>query len=243
VSRTPKPNRSRYRSLLLALGVLLLACEGPRGASPLPEPPAIDGSRIGVGNSLAPASVPADVELVGDTASASPGATLRVTNLDTTDDPVTTTVAENGRFSVLVSVSPGDELRFEAFRGEFRSDPVELVVESTLSPAPRHDCVALTPGYLVEFDAGSAESLTIANQCDAPLVVQNPRARLGLPDFELTTPELPVTIDPRRTASLRFSFDPQQPAPLEDVFFVDLDLNGEVLRYPVGLAPLERDAR
>ena len=68
---------SRLSKLLIAFGLLSIACEGPRGASPLPEPPAIDGSRIGVGNGIAPVSVPTDIEFVGERASASPGAVLR----------------------------------------------------------------------------------------------------------------------------------------------------------------------
>jgi hypothetical protein len=230
---------SRLSKLLIAFGLLSIACEGPRGASPLPEPPAIDGSRIGVGNSIVPASVPVDIEIVGERASASPGATLRVTNLDTTDDPVTTTVSDDGRFSVVVSVSPGDELRFEAFRGEYRSDPVDLVSDDALSPAPRHDCITLTPGYLVEFDGSTAESLFIDNQCDSPAVVQDPRFRLDLPDFALTTAGLPITVEPGRSTSLRFSFDPQAAGVREDVFFTDIEVNGEVLRYPIGLSSVE----
>jgi hypothetical protein len=229
---------SRLSKLLIAFGLLSIACEGPRGASPLPEPPAIDGSRIGVENSIVPVSFPADIEIVGERDSASPGATLRVTNLDTTDDPVTTTVTDDGRFSVLVTVTPGDELRFEAFRAEYRSDPVDLVFDDGPLPAPRHDCITLTPGYLVEFDGSTAESLFIDNQCDSPAVVQDPRFRLGLSDFELTT-ALPVTIEPSRSTSLRFSFDPQAAGIREDVFFTDIDVNGEVLRYPVGLSSVE----
>jgi hypothetical protein len=229
----------RLSKLLLSFGLLSLACEGPRGASPLPEPPAIDGSRIGYGPALAPASLPADVELIGDLASASPGSTLRVTNLDTTDEPVTTTVTDDGRFSIMVSVSPGDELRFEAFRGEFRSEPVDRIANSQeLAPAPRHDCIALTPGYVVEFDGSTAESLFIDNQCDAPAVVQAPRFRLGLPDFAPTT-ALPVTIEPGRSASLRFSYTPQSAEAPEDIFFVDIDVNGDALRYPIGLSSSE----
>ena len=231
---------SRLSKLLLVLGFLSLACEGPRGASPLPEPPAIDGSRIGFGNSIAPAAVPADIELVGDGASASPGSTLRVTNLDTTDEPVTTTVTDEGRFSILVSVSPGDELRFEAFRGELRSDPVDLIIDSSgLTPGPRHGCIAFTPGYAVEFDGSTAESLFIDNQCGAPAVVQDPRFRLALPDFALSTPALPVTVAPGRSASLRFGFEPQAAGIREDVFFADIDVDGEVLRYPIGLSSVE----
>jgi hypothetical protein len=230
---------SRLSKLLIAFGLLSIACEGPRGASPLPEPPAIDGSRIGVGNGVAPASVPSDIEFVGERASASPGAVLRITNLDTTDDPVTTAVADDGSFSALVSVSPGDELRFEAFRAEYRSDPVDLVFTDALSPAPRHDCIALTPGYLVEFDGSTAESLFIDNQCDSPAVVQDPRFRLDLPDFALTTAALPVTIEPGRSTSLRFSFDPQAAGLREDVFFTDIEVNSEVLRYPIGLSSVE----
>lgn len=230
---------SRLSKLLVAFGFLSIACEGPRGASPLPEPPAIDGSRIAVGSSITPVSVPADIEIVGERASASPGALLRVTNLDTTDDPVTTTVTDDGRFSVVVSVAPGDELRFEAFRAEYRSDPVDLVSGDALSPAPRHDCIVLTPGYIVEFDGSTAESLFIDNQCDSPAVLQDPRFRLDLPDFALTTAGLPVTIEPGRSTSLRFSFDPQAAGAREDIFFTDIEVNGEVLRYPIGLSSVE----
>ncbi len=229
---------SRLSKLLIAFGLLSLACEGRAARRPA-RTPSIDGSKIGIGNSIMPVSVPADVELSGDRASASPGAILRVTNLDTTDEPVTTTVADNGSFSILVSVTPGDELRFEAFRGEYRSDPVDVIIDSELTPAPRHDCVALTPGYLLEFDGSTAESLFIDNQCDSPAVIQDPRFRLGLPDFALTTAPLPVTIEPGRSTSLRFSFDPQAAGAREDIFFTDIEVNGEVLRYPLGLSSVE----
>jgi hypothetical protein len=215
------------------------ACGSEWTATPLPEPPALDGSRIRRPD-ITTAFV-GTVWIAGDAKSASAGATLRVTNLDSTDDPVTTTVASDGSFTIEVVAETGDEVRIDAVTRHGRSEPVDLIVDDELTPSPRHDCVRLVPKFSVEFLEGSrAEELTVHNLCDLEIALADPRARLGLEEFTLES-ELPLTIPAGESAALEYGFAAGSPGESEDVFFIDIEVDGELIRYPLTLyAPEER---
>jgi hypothetical protein len=151
------------------------------------------------------------------------------------DDPETTTVDSDGSFSLEVLAEPGDELRVDAVNRHGRSEPIDLIVEDELIPSPRHDCIRLAPEFSLEFREGSrAEELTVHNLCDLEVALTDPRARLALEDFSLES-ELPLTIAAGESAALEFEFAESSPDAREDVFFVDIEVDGELIRYPVTL--------
>jgi hypothetical protein len=224
----------------VAIGLLAAtACSSDWTATPLPEPPALDGSRIRRPDITI--TFTGSIWIEGDAQSASAGATLRVTNLDSTDDPATITVANDGSFSLEVLAEPGDELRIDAVNRHGRSEPIDLIVDDELVPSPRHDCVRLAPKFSLEFRDGSrAEELTVHNLCAQEVALTDPRARLELADFTLES-ELPLTIATGESAALEFEFAESSPDAREDVFFIDIEVDGEPIRYPVTLyAPEER---
>ena len=238
--REQKHRISLSKFFALATGLLAAtACGSKWTATPLPEPPAVDGSRIHRPD-LATAFA-GSISVEGDSRSASAGATLRVTNLDSTDDPVTTTVASDGSFVLEVLAEEGDEIRIDAVTREGRSEPVDLLVDDELMPSPRHDCVRLVPEFSVEFRDGSrTEELMVHNLCDLEVALANPRTRLGLAAFTLES-DLPLTIPAGESAALEFGFAEASPGAREDVFFIDIEVDDELFRYPVTLyAPEER---
>jgi hypothetical protein len=226
-------------SFAIVIGLLAAtACGSDWTATPLPEPPALDGSRIRRPDITI--AVTGTIWIEGDPHSASVGATLRVTNLDTTDEPATTTVASDGSFSIEVPAEPGNEIRIDAVSRHGRSEPIDLIVDSELIPSPRHDCVRLSPEFSLEFREGSrAEELTVHNLCDQEVALADPRARLALEDFTLES-ELPLTIPAGESTALEFEFTESSPDARENVFFVNIEVDGELIRYPITLYAPER---
>jgi hypothetical protein len=241
VARLRQPSSaSAPRRLVLGLSLLgLVACDANWTATPLPEPPALDGERIHTPE-IMPAAA-GELTIIGDPSSVSAGATLRILNLDTTDAPFTSRVEGDGSFELQVSADAGDELRIEAFNENGRSGPLDyLALQDGLVPSPRHDCVRLIPETTLEFGSSpDSADLVVQNRCDDELVLDNPRARLELPDFRLQS-ELPQTLAPNGSAALEFEFLEESAEAREDVFFVDIEVLGEVIRYPVTLSAPER---
>lgn len=233
--RISLPNLFAVVSGLLAA----TACGSEWTATPLPEPPALDGSRIRRPDITT--AFAGSIWIEGDARSASAGATLRVTNLDSTDAPETTTVASDGSFSLEVLAEPGDEVRIDAVNRHGRSEPIDLIVDDDLIPSPRHDCIRLAPEFSLEFREGSgSEKLTVYNLCDLEVALTDPRARLALENFTLES-ELPLTLPAGESAALEFEFAESSPDAREDVFFIDIEVDAELIRYPVTLyAPEER---
>jgi hypothetical protein len=230
--------RAHSRSWLLALVSLLGAgaCSGPRGATPLPEPPALDPARIGIPE-LVTVAFPS-IPLSGSKGAAPANAVVRVTNLDSMGDPVATSADGNGAFTIVVGGVPGNELRLQALLDGERSPPVDLVYSggspATLTASPRHACVALTPGFELSFDAAGTQSLELASSCAGSLTVSNPRLRRGSAAFTLSTP-LPLDVAPSSEAMLNVESSATPGSGEEDALFLDLDVAGDVLRYPVTL--------
>jgi hypothetical protein len=205
------------------------------GATPMPEPPSIDGGRIGpapVG--VIALSEPHQVPIAGQPGAVTPGATLRAINLDRDVPVVSATVAADGSFSSSVLASNGDELRLQALLGGMRSAPADFLYTSMggdqLTPSPRFACLALSPGYDLDVPASGSARLHIENACDGAVTVTNPRFRSG-GRFTVDTP-LPLDIPAGGEGAL----DVRLTSPgAEDVLFLDLTQGTQTLRYPVGL--------
>jgi hypothetical protein len=228
-------NRSlaRRTSLLLsAVSIAVLAaCGAPRGATPMPEPPALDPSHL---DSVSPLVNPeSTVTIAGEAQAATPHATVRVTDLDRQDAPVATTAADNGSFTLVIPAAQTDELRLELLLQTQRSVPYDFIASAVRTPSARHACVELSPGLSVDVSAN--QSLVITNHCASSLEVANPRLRLGLPQFALPS-NLPVTLSTEQSTTIALGYTPVGDA-AEDILFLDLTLSGQTFRYPIGLFP------
>jgi hypothetical protein len=217
--------------------VCALGCSGPRDATPLPEPPALNPDKIGISVGLIPAS---DTIWISAEASAAPAnAIVRVTNLESNGPAVATTATSSGAFQIQVPGGVGDELRFQVLVGEQRSAPVDLIYENgtpnAFTKSPRYACVSLSPGFELLFPSAGSQDLTLRSACSGTLVVSNPRQRRPTAAFSLST-TLPLDVSAGGTGSLSVAFSGAVGAELEDTLFVDLTSDGTTLRYPITLA-------
>jgi hypothetical protein len=216
-------------------GVALLCACGPSVATPMPEPPSLDGGRIALAPGVVPLSEPHPVAIEGAPGAATPGALVRALDLDDTGPAVTAQAGADGAFTLTLYASDGDELRLQAVSAGVRSEPVDLLHPDggSLTPSPRHACVALAPGLELPFSAELVE-LRIENQCSESITLDNPRLRLDNGEFELAT-ALPLSVPAGGEATLAVRRLLAPPPAREDVLFVDVDLGGLVIRYPIGL--------
>jgi len=208
----------------------------------MPEPPAFDLS--GVNHGVTPVVNPVDptVHDLPALAGAVPGgAVVRITNLDTPDAVFATNAAKDGSFLATIIAGDGQELRFEWVNGAERSQPADaLFVQPapsgafTLTPSPRFDCLRLSGGFVLAFNGAAQASVTLKNACSGELTLDNPRTRLALPDFTLTS-ELPLSLAAGQSAKLSETFARGAPGLREDVLFVDVTNAGTTLRYPITL--------
>ncbi|MEY4548265.1 MAG: hypothetical protein RL685_4460 [Pseudomonadota bacterium] len=228
----------RGGALLCALG--LVACgPQPQGATPMPEPPSIDGSLIGPSLAPGPISVlsdPQPVRLAGRAGAATPLAQVQALNLDGAQPPVSVAAGADGSFQLTVLASSGDELRFQVRQGGERSAPVDFIYSydsgDVLTASPRHACVALLPGFELELATARA-SVRFQNDCAAPIQLAAPRFRAGA-DFALLTP-LPQVVAAGESLAVELELRNPPPPPREDVWFVDVTLGSTLLRYPIGV--------
>jgi len=208
----------------------------------MPEPPAFDLS--GVNQGITPAVNPNDprVHYLPALAATVPGgAVVRITNLDTPDPVFATNAAKDGSFLAAIMASDGQELRFEWVDGAERSQPADaLFVQPlptgaiTITPSPRFDCLTLSPGFALAFSGAAQASVTLKNGCAGDLTLDNPRTRLALPDFTLTS-ALPLRVAAGQSAKLSVTFARGAAGLREDVLFVDVTTAGTTLRYPITL--------
>lgn len=230
-------------SWLVSIGVLVSACGSPGATTPMPEPLSLDPSQVTEPAAIvSEASYPSPTNFSGASRAAPPSAMLRVTNLDRNDPTVATTTQADGSFTLAVVVDVGNELRFQAVVNGVRLEPVDTRFEAdhTLTPVLRPACIELDPGYALDLGKVAATGeLGIKNACADAIIVDNPRFRLGLADFALST-TLPVTLDSGKNAALTVTFAPTATGQREDVLFVDITERGTPVRYPftlVGGAP------
>lgn len=227
---------------------------GPQVATPMPEPPSIDGGKIGPDDiGVVALSEPHPLPIRGEAGAVTPGSIVRVLNLDETSAAVSAQADADGAFQLTVMVSSGDELRIQAVQGSVRSEPVDfihggLASVDALVPSPRHPCVVLQPGLELRFadlELRSAElgprPLRVLNDCADPLSLADPRFRLDAGEFDLDS-ELPLTVAPASEATLDISLLQLPPPAREDVLFIDLSVGGETIRYPIGLYAPDLDA-
>jgi hypothetical protein len=244
--------RSSASALALAIVCSLAAtwC-GPQVATPLPEPPSIDGRKIGPDlDVITVLSEPHPLSIVGEVGAVTPGSVVRVLNLDETSAAVSAQAGADGAFEITVMVSSGDELRFQAVQGNVRSEPVDfihggLAAAAALTPSPRHACVVLQPGLELRYDELGPRPLRVLNDCAEPLSLAAPRFRLGEGEFEIdleSESQLPLVVPPGSEATLDISLLELPPPAREDVLFIDFSVGGETIRYPIGLyAPAPTD--
>jgi hypothetical protein len=231
--------RGLHRIWLVALvsALCALGCSGPRDATPLPEPPALNPDRIGITVGLIPATTTIWITAAPNAAPAN--ALVRVTNLESTGPTISTTAMANGSFEIRVPGEVGDELRFQALVGAERSPPIDLIyvneAPTGFRMSARHSCVSLSPGFELLFASAGSQELTLRSTCAGTLSVANPRQRRPLAAFSLET-ALPLDVSAGGTGSLSVAFSGATAAEVEDTLFVDVTNDGVTLRYPITLA-------
>jgi hypothetical protein len=228
-------------------GVWLLASAcGPGVATPMPEPPTVfDLTTVGPPRDLVTVSTgkEPDAKTIRVYDDRLPTySTVRVTNLDRSDPTVAVDVPEGRGADLIVSVTDGEELRFEAVTGELRSEPADAIfvlddpVSGTfhLAPAQRFACLKLEPGYRLELTGATRATLSLENGCARPITLDNARSRLALPDFTLDA-ALPIEVPAAASTELTIELAATAPGVREDVLFVDVTLDDTTLRYPFTL--------
>jgi hypothetical protein len=209
----------------------------------MPEPPTFDLSGLNMG--AISVTIPADPHvLVIDAGSGNVpnGAAVRVTNLDDMSPVAAGTGNGKGGFEVALLVTDGQELRFEWANGAERSEPADAIITRpdpegptfSLTPSPRFDCLKLTPGHVLDFGAAAQATFSIKNGCRDAITLANPRTRLGLADFSLSS-QLPPELAAGKSTSLSVDFTRGAAGLREDVLFVDVTLADTTIRYPVTL--------
>lgn len=222
------------RVLAAVTALLLLACSSPRGATPMPEPLSIDPNRF---PNIVVANSDRFVEAIsGDTGAAPSRALVRLTNLDSASDSLTTVADAQGRFYLDLGelVRTGDELRLQAVRDGERGPPLDLQTDPFVAPSERHGCVGVFPGSELVFTAARAE-LEFTNLCVSDVSIANARTRLGAAEFRGVAPELPLVLQPNESARVEVLLDLESGAELEEILFLDVTAEGRALRYPVTL--------
>lgn len=245
----PALTRDRVLLAMLATSLWFAGGCGPGAATPMPEPPAfaptpLDITLVGPPHTvIVPTAEGTAQELDGEPGAAPGSAEVRVTNLDGTDEAYATTAFADGHFSITLPVKFGDELRFEWLLGAQRSNPVDaLYLQDTngsfrLQASPRFDCVALKPGFVLDFGAAQNDtlSLQVQNQCPTELSIDSHSLRRNLPDFSCST-ATPLTFAPGTSASLDISLARSSNTAVEDTLFFNLTQGGTTIRYPVTLS-------
>jgi len=204
----------------------------------MPEPPSIDGGRIGPGPmDISTLSEPHLVPIAGKPGAATAGSVVRVLNLDLQLPAVSARAAADGSFATSVLASAGNELRFEALSEGRRSAPADFIYTSNagdqLTPSPRHDCLTLSPGFDLEVPASGVATLRLSNECADAITLATPRFR-SAGAFELATP-LPLLVAAGGEGQLELRLSAATPGAAEDVLFLDVTLATRTLRYPIGL--------
>ncbi len=230
------PNFSCLRALAVIFVTAGVVACGPGAATPMPEPPSIDVSRVGSGEEVYPLTGPAPLHLVGDVGAAPPHATVRVLNLDDMREAVATTADVDGRFSLEIIATAGDELRFEARTSGGFAEPVDAQVKDDLSgviPSQRPECFVLETGDALEVTAGATAAVRFRNECAGEVTLDDVRLRLDTAgfSFDATTP---LNVAPGASATVDVGLTPGA-MPAQDVLFLDVVIDGMAERYPVSL--------
>jgi hypothetical protein len=217
--------------LVVALAQLACAC-GPRDATPVPEPPALQADKLIAPTSVASITSTA-IEITAEAGAASPGALVEFTNLDTTDLPVVTTVRADGSFSVRIL--PVGELRAVVIAGARRSKPLDFsFVGPAIVTTERPACLVVTPGLVTGARAGTTTRFTFTNSCSGPVTLSNVRTRLNPSQL---TPELAASpsIAAGSSADISIALTANVAPTEDDVVFVDAAVEGVTVRYPLSV--------
>lgn len=242
-SSRARPTLASFALLTAGVWLTASAC-GPGVATPMPEPPTVF-DLSGFTDPTVAAKTPLDNRvLVIQTARGNvpSGATVRVTNLDTTDAVVAGPGTEQGGFEIALIVTDGQELRFEWVNGTEHSAPADAIIsrpdpmgeEFHLALAPRFSCLRLSPGFTLDFAGTTHATLGIENGCTDEVQLSNPRSRLTLTDFALPA-TVPAPILPGQSTEISVDFTRAAAGLREDVLFVDVTLGGTTIRYPITL--------
>jgi len=238
--------KPRALAMLVSIVLTSTACSGPRDATPMPEPPSMDLSKLGPGvrgdggAEVTPSTTAISLVLRGEPGFAPPRSELLVTHLDGGTAPTAISIREDGSFEDTVYGDYGDEFRFQLVVNDRRGEPVDAfyLVPATgqpyFSPSIRHDCVSLRPGFEVTFEDMGVSPLALDNDCGGEVTVANARSRTGAAGSRTSTP-LPLAVPAGGSATLSLQYQGSAFGSSEDTLFFDVTLDGRAIRYPITL--------
>lgn len=228
-----QPPRSHVVSRACLTGALAFA--NACSATPVPEPPDLQPD-VHLFNTEGAADTIASgygAELHGDAGAACPSCSLRITDIDTQQPTVTTTVAADGSFRVMVpGLAEGHWLRIEtlaADRGATTLDVVFTAVGVTVPELP--NCIRATPQVELTFSgSGAAQTrqIQLTNSCSSVITVTNAHLRLGSRGYQ--TIAVPTSIDPGAQASITVDGAAASGIAVEDHLVFDATLGGQAFR-------------
>jgi len=142
----------------------------------------------------------------------------------------------------VLTVLDGQELRFEWTEAQQSSAPADAIIHRPdpasrvfqLETSARFDCLQLTPGFVLDLGQAARATLSVKNGCGQAVSLANPRTRLGVADFALST-TLPIDVAAGDSRQLSVDFTRGAQGLREDVLFVDVTQAATTLRYPITL--------
>jgi hypothetical protein len=197
---------------VLAAVLALTACVG----TPQPNPPALDGDRLAAGNQRGSA-----IDIVGAPGAVQPPeATVWVTPLDTTADPVEVAPQSDGSF--LVGVERGTH-RLAPRLGDARGEGVDVEADVGLSIVrPAATCLIVpreVEATSTSLGGASELAVTIANDCAVDVDVVSATMRRAS-DFEIV--EAPTRILAGTSGLVRVRFAPSAEGLREEIALVQV---------------------
>lgn len=215
---------------VVALAVLALSC-GPRDATPVPEPPALQGDKLTVPSTLLTSDQP--IPLSAAAGAAPPGAVVEFTDLDTTDLPVATTAAQDGSFTI--PILPTGEQRAVVIVGAQRSKPFDFRLGAgRVTPSQRPACLSINPALVTSVARGETARFTFANSCTGAVSLANLRTRRMLAGFNAQLAPNP-DIASGASADVLVAVNASVAATDEEVAFVDVAVEGQTIRYALSV--------
>lgn len=201
----------RLSSLIIA-ALVLAGCVG----TPQPNPPSIDGARLGAGTQRGTM-----IDIVGAVGAVEPaGATVRVTPLDSIEDPRDVLVAEDGSFSVTVERGVHRlEPRLDDRRGPVVDVAVDLGLAIVRPLSPCFEVPEVQEAAATRVGEASELEVVLVNGCASEALLAGAAMRRAS-DFEVV--EAPARIEPGARSSVRVRFTPSAEGTREEVLLVEV---------------------
>ncbi|MCC7535684.1 MAG: hypothetical protein IT379_05700 [Deltaproteobacteria bacterium] len=149
------------------------------------------------------------------------GGVVIATDLETTDEPATAPVADDGSFTVGVNTIGRDEIRIQAENEDGRSDPFDAVWDRGSYDVPRRPralCLFVEPATHAAIGPNRTLEIVVRSECVDDVAFRAPRFRRGTLGFDVTPADaFELATGESHALTVRAPSD----AGAEDVLFVE----------------------